>query len=60
MHLPRRRKGVTTLFMIIAWNLWKERNARLFKHVTTPMSVISDRIKTEADLWIAAEARKLG
>jgi hypothetical protein len=24
-----RRKGVNTLFMIVGWHIWKERNARL-------------------------------
>jgi hypothetical protein len=60
MQVPRRRKGVATLFIIIAWHLWKERNARLFDRVTTPMSGLIDRIKAEAELWVVVEARKLG
>jgi hypothetical protein len=52
MQVPRRRKGVATLFMIVAWHLWKERNARLFARVTTPMSGLIDRIKAEVELWV--------
>ena len=26
------RKGLDSLFMLTAWHLWKERNARLFQH----------------------------
>jgi hypothetical protein len=29
MQQPRRRKGTSTLFMIVAWHLWKEHNLRL-------------------------------
>jgi hypothetical protein len=46
--------------MVIAWHLWKEWNARLFEHLVAPMNVLIDRIKTEADLWIAAGAHDLG
>jgi hypothetical protein len=60
MQQPRRRKGASTLFMIVAWHLWKERNMRLFKQRTAITSVIIDRIKAEANLWVAAGAQKLG
>ncbi|CAL4948729.1 unnamed protein product [Urochloa decumbens] len=56
----QRRKGVSTLFMITGWQLWKERNARLFDRTASSTSVVVSRIQQEADLWIAAGARKLG
>ncbi|CAL5009846.1 unnamed protein product [Urochloa decumbens] len=60
LQLPGRRKGVCSLFMIIGWHLWKERNARLFEHSASSTTMLVIRIQQEADLWIAAGARKLG
>jgi hypothetical protein len=60
MQQPRTRKGASTLFMIVAWHLWKDRNLRLFEQRTAITSVIIDRIKPEANLWVVAGARKIG
>jgi hypothetical protein len=57
---PRRRKGAASLFMLVAWHIWKERNARVFERRAAATSVMFDRIKSETELWIAAGARKLG
>jgi hypothetical protein len=46
--------------MIVAWHLWKERNARLFDNRSAPIVVILDMIKMEIDLWIAGGAKELG
>jgi hypothetical protein len=59
MQQPGRRKWASTLFMIVAWHLWKERNLRLFEQRTTITSVIIG-VKAEANLRVAAGARKLG
>jgi hypothetical protein len=56
----RRRRGASTLFIIVAWHLWKERNARLFDNRSAPIVVILDMIKMEIDLWIAGGAKELG
>lgn len=56
----RRRPGAFTLFMVVAWHLWKERNARLFDQRSATTQVIIDRIKLEASLWVTAGARDLG
>jgi hypothetical protein len=57
---PRRRQGASTLFMIVAWRLRKERNARLFDNRTAPIAVILDRINLEVDMWTTAGAKELG
>jgi hypothetical protein len=55
-----RKKAMATLFMLVAWELWNERNARTFKHVDTMPTIIFDRIKSEARTWVIAGAKHLG
>ena len=54
------RKAISTLALLVTWELWTERNARVFKHKSTPPPVIFDRIKKEARLWVLAGAKRLG
>lgn len=54
-----RKKGLDTLFALVSWQLWKERNARLFWSSAATIAEILQLIKAEADLWIAAGARGL-
>jgi hypothetical protein len=53
------RKAMAALAMLISWEVWKERNARVFRNdASTTMMVIE--IKEEALLWSYAGAKALG
>jgi hypothetical protein len=54
------RKGIDSLFALVSWQLWKERNACCFMDATTSVNDILLIIKAEADLWIQAGAKNLG
>ena len=54
-----RRKAIASLTMLISWELWTERNARVFRHKSTLPSVILGRIKDEAQTWVKAGAKHL-
>lgn len=54
------RKAVSTLTLLITWEVWKERNAHVFNNKSTPPLVILENIKTETRLWVLAGARCLG
>jgi hypothetical protein len=54
------RKGLATLVLLTVWEIWKERNARVFRHKSSPSFVIFDSIKYEARLWVLARAKRLG
>jgi hypothetical protein len=54
------RKGLASLALLTVWEIWKERNARVFRHKSSPSFVILDKIKCEARLWVLAGAKRLG
>jgi hypothetical protein len=54
-----KRKGANTLFALVAWQIWKERNARCFGNDAATTSQLLSTIKHTADQWLEAGARKL-
>jgi hypothetical protein len=58
---PRtKRKGMNSLFMLVIWSLWKERNARLFKGSSTAAPELVQKVRQELQLWVMTGANKLG
>jgi hypothetical protein len=55
-----RQKGLVSLLMLIYWEIWHERNARIFKNESTMPNGILKKIKIEASLWVLAGAKNLG
>ena len=53
------RKGMHTAIILISWEIWKERNARVFNNKFTMPSILFQRIKTEGRIWILAGAKNL-
>lgn len=51
-----RKKRLDTLFALVSWQLWKERNARCFRNAVAPIADTLQLIKIEADRWIEAGA----
>jgi hypothetical protein len=60
MSLGQNRKSVASLAMLILWEVWKERNNRVFNNKRAPSQVVFDRVKAEARLWVLAGAKNLG
>lgn len=57
---PKFAKGADTLFALVAWELWKERNARCFRGAKTQIQSVKAFIKVQASLWVQAGAKDLG
>ena len=55
----QRRKGLDTLFALVSWQVWKERNARCFRDASATIVELLQLIKMEADRWIEAGAAGL-
>jgi hypothetical protein len=54
------RKALASLTLLIVWEIWNERNARVFRNKQFPSLIILDKIKVEARLRMIAGAKKLG
>jgi hypothetical protein len=52
-------KGIASLTLLVVWELWKERNVRVFRNNFAPSFVILENIKWEAFLWVLAGAKRL-
>jgi hypothetical protein len=59
MTTGQNRKGLTSLSMLIIWEIWNERNDRVFKNKQTPLQIVFDRVQKEARLWVLAGAKNL-
>ncbi|OEL26842.1 hypothetical protein BAE44_0012140, partial [Dichanthelium oligosanthes] len=51
-----RKKGYDSLFTLVVWQLWKERNAQLFRSTEATVQQLLTSLKQEMELWIAAGA----
>jgi hypothetical protein len=54
------RKAMTTLAMLISSEVWKERNAQVFRNDASTTIMAIKKIKEEALLWSYAGAKVLG
>lgn len=53
--LPKNlRKGFDSLLVLLCWELWKERNRRVFDNASKLPAEMLKRINDEVDLWIRA------
>jgi hypothetical protein len=55
----RRRKGLSSLLLLTAWEIWNERNARVFRSVASMPTRVASIIKSNAILWGLAGAKIL-
>jgi predicted negative regulator of RcsB-dependent stress response len=52
-------KAMASLAMLISWEIWNERNARVFRQYFSTSDMVINRIKDEAWLWCLAGAKAL-
>ena len=53
------KKATASVLMLVMWEVWKERNARVFRNTASPTTIIVAKIKEEAHLWALAGANHL-
>ena len=58
-NVDHNRKVLASVMMLVSWEIWKERNARIFRNAATPTTIIVTRIKEEAHMWTLAGAKHL-
>jgi hypothetical protein len=59
LEKERAREAVTSMIMLVSWEIWTEKNASVFQHHTGTFSIIIAKIKEEETLWGLAGARSL-
>ena len=52
-------KALASLMMLISWEIWTERNARVFRNTAIPSMVLISKIKTKVSLWAMAGAKHM-
>jgi hypothetical protein len=55
-----KRRGADSLFALVAWELWKERNGRCFRDGSSSVQQLLGHIKQLVDQWIDAGAVSYG
>jgi hypothetical protein len=53
------RKGFDSLFFLVGWTHWKERNARTFNRTSTGPASLALKIQEEANEWCLAGYKQL-
>jgi hypothetical protein len=53
------QKGLNTLVFLVAWDIWKHRNACIFEGSAPDVSVVLQNIANEGSLWCEAGAKGL-
>ncbi|PNT77288.1 hypothetical protein BRADI_1g60554v3, partial [Brachypodium distachyon] len=53
-------KGLDSMTMLMSWEIWNEKNARIFRgHSTLPTFMLA-KIKLNDANWVTAGAKRLG
>jgi hypothetical protein len=52
------RRGFVSLFFLIGWMIWKERNARTFNGIATSPAQMGTMIQEEVNTWCLASYRR--
>ena len=52
-------KALASLAMLVSWELWKERNARIYRNQSSTIKMVANKIKDETRLWSLAGAKAL-
>jgi hypothetical protein len=54
------RRGLASLAMLVSWEVWNERNGRVFRNKFSTANMVILKIKEEANCWSLAGAKALG
>ena len=52
-------KALSSLLLLVGWELWKERNARVFRSKAAPVAIVTRIMKEEMSIWAIAGAKNL-
>jgi hypothetical protein len=50
-------KAIASLAMLVSWEIWKDRIARVFRNILSTANMLVMKIKEEVSLWSLADAK---
>lgn len=50
------KKALKLIVILVAWELWKERNSRIFSNLANTPASIMAKIRAEAHRWVMTGA----
>lgn len=53
------KKALKLIIILVAWELWKKRNSRIFSNLANTPASIMAKIREEAHMWVIAGAKCL-
>lgn len=56
----KNRKAMASITLLVSWEVWNERNDRVFRNKSAPFVVVFERVKREPRLWVIAGVKRLG
>jgi hypothetical protein len=54
-----KQKGIASLTLLVTWEIWNKRDARVFRNKSVAHMVVLEKIRKEARLWVIAGAKRL-
>ena len=54
-----KRKGLNSLIILVAWEVWKHRNSYMFEGARPSIQILLQTVANESSLWCMAGASKL-
>ena len=57
--IPAHREGIRSLIILVCWELWKERNQRVFRNKPSCLRYLLNLTQEEAKAWAYAGAKQL-
>jgi hypothetical protein len=52
-------KDLASVTLLVSWEFWNERIARVFKNKLAPPLIILEKIKRESKIWVLMGAKRV-
>jgi hypothetical protein len=57
LEIGKERKAMVSMIILVSWEIWKERNAKIFRNQYSPVVISHNNIKEEVRIRRVAGAK---